>query len=198
MARILIGIPSVKPRDSFLVSLLPFLESLTDYDVDVFWVWNKPLVEAQNSMAMACLKGDYDYLLTLEDDHSGHTKEMVDGMIEADVPFIGIPYYSRHYPNIRIPMMKRGDKYFGARHESGVHDVDILGFGMTLIKREVFEGMDYPYFKVDKGSIRSTDKNFSKRVKAKGHFDYFLTHRELNQENILEKRFLEKFNPLVK
>lgn len=193
MLKILIGIPSIRPQEYFLESLASFLLSLNEVGVvKVSWVFGKKLVDAQNELAKEVLTGNYSHLLFLEDDHSGHSIEMLKALISADVSIIGIPYYSRHFPNLRLPLLKKKDLFTGSPYKSGIHLVDLLPFGMTLINRSVFERLDFPFFEEDPISL-STDSLFSKRLKALniplfGHFDYELEHRGISSNTILSVR----------
>src|SRR3990167_1408054 len=108
MARILVGIATVKPDKRFLESLPSFFRDAgKSHDIDCMWVWDKPLVDAQNSLADRCLEGNYDYLLTIEDDHWGFTVAMLEACIHANVEVCGIRYRSRHMPFDNVPMRYR-------------------------------------------------------------------------------------------
>jgi len=204
MARILVGIATHEPDQRFLESVpLFYHEASKKYDLELFWVWHKPLVEAQNIIAEKLMGGTYDYLLTLEDDHHGMTVEMLDSCIKGDHDVCGISYRSRHYPFMKIPMLKRSmgegkDPVYGGsnRFTSGYHEIDLEGFGFTLFKKEVFNLLDKPYFQLNSlnGVIgpRATDINFSKRLQAKGVklmgcYDHILPHRDIGEEGELKE-----------
>jgi hypothetical protein len=81
--------------------------------------------------------------------------------------------------------------------QSGYHAVGLCCFGMTIIRREVFEELDKPYFQINKKGKRphtyATDSNFFTRLRSlgivpMGCFDYCVTHRHLNEETIDERR----------
>jgi hypothetical protein len=204
MAKILVGIATVTPDKRFLESLPSFFqEAGRIHQLDCMWVWNKPLVDAQNDFAERMVTGDYDYLLTLEDDHWGFTASMLKSCIAADTHVCGISYRSRHLPFMKIPMVYSGTTgpngnklYDSIKHESGFHEADLIGFGFTLIKSEVFRILDRPYFRLNTDRFkgvgpRATDIDFSTRLIEKGIrpigcFDYVLNHREITESNYKE------------
>ena len=204
--KILVGVPCYQPYEEFTKSLSAFLQlSSLKYDISCYMVYGKSLVDAQNDIGEVFIKGDYDYLLLTEDDIWGHTVEMLDDLIAGETDVISIKYFSRHYPYVVIPMPK------GIHKEAGMFQMNIvgckdkyansslLGFGMTLIKRKVFECLDKPYFRLNKnkdGSERkgyATDQDFAERVDKcglglKGCFAHCLTHRGLNEQTVTELR----------
>ena len=202
MAQILIGIATHEPDQRFLESVPLFYQQASkDHMIDIKWVWHKPLVEAQNEIAEVFLAGDYDYLLTIEDDHHGFTAEMLEACLKPDVPVCGISYHSRHYPFMKIPMLKHKvqkpnslPNYGGSdQFTEGYHKVDLSAFGFTLHKREIFNILDKPYFRLNeiekvKGQ-RATDINFSERLTEKGVpllgcFDFVVNHRDIKTEGV--------------
>jgi len=202
--RILIGIATVTPDKRFLESLISFSKDASKLaDISDKWVWNKPLVDAQNELADATIEGGYDYLLTIEDDHWGFNARMLESCLIADTHVCGISYRSRHLPFMKIPMRYSGS--FGANgnplydsipHESGFHEADLIAFGFTLIRSDVFRILDKPYFRLNTERFvgvgpRATDIDFSTRLLEKGIrpvgcFDYVLNHREITEANYKE------------
>lgn len=203
--RILLGIATVSPDRRFLASLAPFANDVARFlpyvEIDYVngWVWNKSLVDAQNEMADKALAGNYDYLLTIEDDHWGFTWEMLLTCIEANRHVAGIPYRSRHFPFDVVPMQycqtKNGVKLFKGMNDKekykGYHEADLLGFGFTLIKTETFRIIDRPFFtenikKYPGVGARATDILFAESLEAKGLkavgcFQHRLNHREIEE-----------------
>lgn len=215
MAKILAGIATVTPDRRFLESLPAFFRDAgQSHSIDAAWVWNKTLVEAQNELAEKTLDGGYDYLLTMEDDHWGFTAAMLDACVAADTHVCAIAYHSRHLPFPKIPMRYADAKgnngqplYDSIREESGYHKADLVGFGFTLIRADVFRILDRPYFRLNTDRFvgvgpRATDIDFSTRLIEKGiHpvgcFDYTLPHREITGESykeILVSGIIEKQN----
>jgi len=92
----------------------------------------------------------------------------------------------RPYPSQYIPLP----------HSSGTHEVDLCGFGLTLIKRQVIEALDTPKFRLNLVSHNgqnhpATDSDFCDRVKAlgfkiKASLDHNLVHADIDKSNWLE------------
>lgn len=199
MAKILVGIATVTPDQRFLESLPSFFREVSQsHDLHCCWIFNEPLEDAQNKLAQKTLDGNYDYLLTLEDDHYGFTAEMLEALLKADTHVIGLPYHSRHYPFQKVPMDYKYTDEEGARHymeekfTEGYHETDLVGFGFTLIRREVFEILEKPWFVVNAKEHlgcgpRATDMQFGYRLQQKGIklmgcWDYTLPHRDITKE----------------
>ncbi len=201
MAKILLGIATVTPDQRFLESLpLFYAEASKKHEIDIKWIWHKPLVEAQNEMAECLMKGDYEYLLTIEDDHHGFTADMLEACLSHDSQVCGISYRSRHFPFEKIPMREsytpngKEPRYGMTSHfTSGYHEVQLMSFGFSLFKKEIFNLLDKPYFQLNRifntKGPRATDIDLSIRLREKGVklygcFDYILPHRDITEEGI--------------
>ena len=199
--KILVGIPLYKPDERFLRDSSDFiLEASNSYDIETKRVHGKTLVEAQNEIAEYFMSKNFDALLFLEDDHWGHKVEMLDAMVKAEVPVAAIKYYSRHggFASTLMKFRNMNEQnrtfiYGQVDKKSGSEYVDLCGFGMTLIRREVFEKLERPYFRLNYPEKPATDINFSRRlakigIQPLGIFDYCLNHREITQDNLLYQR----------
>lgn len=171
---------------------------------EVMWVWNKPLVDAQNDFAEHLMEIGHDYLLTIEDDHWNFTADMLDACLKANTHVCGIPYRSRHFPFEVVPMKHTKTKENGVKLYSGMNDkelrgyqeADLMGFGFTLIKSDCFRILDRPYFRLNilhhqSAAPLATDINFCSRLIDKGiHpigcFDYRLNHRDISEDRYTE------------
>lgn len=196
------------PDKRFLENLPLFLRDCAlhfpEIQMDTMWVWNKPLVEAQNDFAERVLDMNYDYLLTIEDDHWGFKVEMLEACFEAEAHVCGIPYRSRHFPFEVVPMKyqntdKNGVKRFSGMNSKelkGYHEADLIGFGFTLIKAEVFRILDRPFFRTNieyyKGvgphatDIDFCDRLISKGIHPVGCFDHRVNHRDIEEDRYAE------------
>lgn len=232
--RILLGVATISPDRRFLSGLAQFADgvghNLPDIQMDYIngWIWNKTLVEAQNELADKTLEGNYDYLLFMEDDHWGFTWQMLQTCINSGKHVAGIPYRSRHFPFDVVPMSycqtrPDGTKLFKGMNDAtkytGYHECDLLGFGFTLVKSEVFRIIDRPFFRenitVYPGcGPRATDILFAESLIAKGIkpigcFQHRINHREIEEatykklmvEGVINKnslfgtlRSVDKFN----
>lgn len=199
---IFVGAACHRPHDEFTKSLSAFLVSCSlKYDIECLSVYGQQLVDAQNIIADRFLKTDKQYLLMVEDDNWGFLEVMLDEMIEADKPVIGMKYHSRHSPHVVLPMrphpylMDKGMmELIGPR---GIQLAYLVPFGMTLIKRFIFDILEKPYFALnekthpDCPTQYATDHNFCHRLMGEGvtlwgHYDFCINHRGMHQWNVEE------------
>jgi hypothetical protein len=207
---IFVAVACHKPWKEHNESLSAFLlECSLKYDIECLQVFGKPLVDAQNQIADRFLKTGKDYLLMIEDDNWGFTLEMLDALIKHNFYVCGMKYYSRHYPFVSMPLdffqhfEEEDDKQYSmnivGHPEGGYHTCGLTGFGMTLIRREVFAELEEPYFRVNDPDHKSprpsyaTDQDFCKRLRERGVlpvgcFDYCVSHRGINNETAEEMR----------
>lgn len=198
--KILVGTPMYSPTEEFLRDSKLFIEKAKQvYDLTVERIWGRSLVDTQNQMAQMLLNGDCTHLLFLEDDHEGHTLAMLHDLILMDTDVAAINYYSRWPAHPKTSMVLSGQptphEYIGVRAERGIHDVDLCGFGFTLIKRHVIEALDNPVFRLnglDYPTQRNvaTDRDFCTRTKQlgfkiKANLNHDLGHRGINRDNVL-------------
>jgi hypothetical protein len=212
--RILIGIPKHHPTQEFLLSLSSFLSELQKqeqhYKVEVLEIENKTLVEAQNIIASHFLTNAFDFLLLVENDHSGYSVEMLKALLRANAEIVGMNYYSRHMPYYtclmeQLPHTHINHRFGHIDQKSGYRRVDLTGWGMTLIKKSLFKKLDEPYFRLNKDGgegCYATDVDFCDRLKKAnvdiiGCFDYILNHRDITATNRLDK-MIEGFEDIKK
>jgi hypothetical protein len=203
--KLLVGLAINKPDLRFLQSLSTLLSELgkkpEHYKVEVLEVKDKTLVEAQNQIGNYFVEHDFDYLLFFEDDNWGFTLEYLKALLRLNTSVSSMHYYSRHFPYYSCLMRIQNpdipsSKYCGYNTESGSHEVDMSGFGMMLIKRQVFNKLDKPYFRINEyggPGCYATDQSFSEDllkigIKPVGCFDYCLGHRDVTPENVMELR----------
>jgi hypothetical protein len=196
---ILIGIPRHNPTDEFLVSLLCFLEEIKDhYTIEVMEVSGKSLVDAQNEIAEKFISSNYAFLLLLENDNWGFTRNMLKTLLRSNAEVCAQHYYSRWMPYYSTCMRQidgkteeGGPLFAGHNAKSGYVECDLVGYGMTLYKRSVFEKLEKPYFRLNKfggpGNY-ATDIDFSSRCREAnivllGSFDYTLNHQDIRKCN---------------
>jgi len=214
MAKILIGVATYKPDPRFLESLSQFVKSVLLHELEVYTVKQKPLVDAQNQIAEYFLKGTWQYLLMLEDDHWGHTPEMLESLLKPNAHMVAIKYYSRHYPyiccllkeGIRKPKYKDIEQVYSNYPIStkGYKPCTLVGFGMTLIKRDVFYRLEKTFFRINRkkpitqgdGTVKvsyATDRDFCNRLLKNGMnvlgcFDHCLWHNGIHEDNLITER----------
>lgn len=195
MAKIMIGIPSVRNLKSFHDSMDAFLPVVAKkHQIEVVEARDRLIDDARNCIADIFLKKDYDYLLFLDDDHSGHSLEMVDELLRIDADIAAIKCYSRFFPysSNLMDYSKNGTAdYVPKDFKCGHEQCDLVGFGMTLVKKSVFQKLPRPFFL---GVNNFKEDNFfcgnakSFGLKIVGCFDYLLTHAGIDDSNVNQLR----------
>ena len=200
MKRILVGVCSNRHDDRFWDSFFKFMKECPGYDISASIVKDTFLADAQNELTKQCIGAKYDYLLLLDDDHWGHTSEMLDCLVKADTYVATMKTYSRHYPYC-CALLKYGGKNTVLPIENGKGYVqcDLTGFPMTLIRRDTFDLLEQPYFRPVEAEGRNwnTDIDFFERlalsgIKPKGCFQHCLNHDKITQDNVFEYRHKER------
>lgn len=198
--RILVGTPTLNPDPRFLSCLSYFLyESSKFFDIHYKMVVGKPIYEADNELAKLAIDGGFDYLLFLEDDHYEFRADDLKRLVEHNKPAIATPYYSRHFPH-QITCMKLSEQLngygaeplniFEAIESTGVEEVDLTGFGFTLIKTDILRSLSAPLFYPTEYCSRATDQWFYRKMKDElglrpfADFSRILPHREVTSENV--------------
>jgi hypothetical protein len=103
--------------------------------------------------------GPIDAFLHIDADNSFEPGQIYK-LIEHDKPIIGAAYLRRGSDEIVAGSWDRTDKpvQFLPLSTKGLQEVDWVGHGVCLVKREVYENMDFPWYRFD--VIRSADKAF--------------------------------------
>jgi hypothetical protein len=197
VANIIVCVPSTREYKPFLESFDNFINKIREkHLVLTFFVKDRKLVDIQNEAAQKLLSGNWDYLLFMDDDHWGHTPEMLECLIKANSCMATIKSYIRHYPYM-CALLKKLDNglYVGIEDGHGYMECDVTGFPMTLIRKDLFNNLQKPYFREFTDGIRewATDGEFCERlsytgIKPVGCFQHCLAHGDITEENVLQKR----------
>lgn len=202
MKRILVGVCSSRNDKRFWDSFFNFMNSCNrDYDIAAMIIKDTFLPDAQNEITKCFLNANYDYLLFLDDDHWGHTKEMLDCLINANTFVATMKTYSRHYPYVCAAWNKLTNGFtVPIENGEGYVECDLTGFPMTLIRRDTFENLEKPYFReyIDGDRNWHSDVDFFNRlslhnIKPIVCFQFCLNHDKITQENVFEYRNNERF-----
>lgn len=192
MSRIFIGIPSIRKDQRFIDSMDKFIpEVKKSHEVIVMEARDMKIDDARNFLTDKFLDTGFEYLLFLDDDHEGHSIEMLEALFRPQVMVCAIKCYSRGNPHTVTLMNYSGLsderlKYQENPTKSGYSRCDLVGFGMTLIKREAFGVITRPYFVCENNQKEDNyfcDKLVAKDLKPLGCFDYCLTHDGINESN---------------
>lgn len=196
---LLIGIPSIRQDKRFLASLSNFCKEIAgEYDYEVRWKKNMRLEKAQNELATEFMAIGFDYLLFLDDDHSGHSLAMLDCLINSKSPMATIKTHNRHYPYNSVVFRQYPGVLSGflpIEYKEGYHKMAMSGFPMTLLRPEVFKRLEAPYFREREsgGNEWATDEEFCERmrdnnIEMMACCDFCLNHDDITDLNVIEKR----------
>lgn len=203
MISIYIGVCKTREDERFEKSFRDFTDSIVGkYSVCKMVVNNIFLPDAQNKIARDFLETRCDYLLFLDDDQWGHTKEMLDTLVRANTYVATMKTYSRHYPYMCAAWNRVGhNAMVPVENGQGYKEVDLCGFPMTLIRRDLFDKLKYPYFRaIDaEGRNWNTDIAFCEDIseldiKPVVCFQHCLNHDKITQENVFQYRNDERFH----
>jgi hypothetical protein len=162
--KVFIGIPNTGNLRTELVYWL--LQQTVEH------VWlpiKRPIDANRNYIVNQFLKTDADWLLMVDSDVVPPVNVLE--MINNNVPVCSAHVSTLIDGNIvPVGMIKDGDNYLHRweHSEPGLHEVDATGTGCILIRRDVFDSLDKPYFRFiynEEGDlIRGEDFDFTDRV----------------------------------
>lgn len=201
--RIMIGISILSYSHEFVDSFLKFWTELVTIksigrglEVSYKFMYRKPVHIAQQALAEAALESNCTHLLLMDDDIYDVTVKDLVTLINADKDVIGGIMYTSGFPyamcafrrydiKTRVadqPMMDGAARLYEIPPDQcvGVQEADLIPFGFTLIKTDVFKRLEKPYFTCD--SQAPTDSWFMDSimdigVKPYACFDVWLNHR---------------------
>jgi len=126
------------------------------------------IAEIRNTEVTIALEQDCTHLLFLDGDQL-YPKNLIDVLVSHNKDIIGgwSMIRSANHPNV-YNWKDEKKKVHVPIHPRKLTKVDRLGFGCMLIKREVFENLDPPWFKYDEGH-RTEDLYFCDMVKETGY-----------------------------
>lgn len=111
-----------------------------DYNMRIFRSHDLPIPDGHNSLTRQALTDNFDYLWFVEEDTVPQAGAL-ESLIQAKSSISCIDY---------------GVTGWGCVTRNGRGEILWCGLGCTLVKREVFEALEYPYFRVDK-TLRLND-----------------------------------------
>lgn len=107
---------------------------------------------ARQMMAQAALDNDSDYLLFIDSDMRFPPDALIQLLVHQ-LPMVGVNYVARMYPPRFIAVKtvadiddpeQRGVLLETLPESTGLEQVDAVGFGMVLIRRDVFDALPRP------------------------------------------------------
>lgn len=142
-----------------------------DIDLHTVAIKSSILPGSRTRIAKQALESGASHLLWLDSDMR-FPPNTLERLLARDKDFVAANYTTRR-GEIRPVSITPDDKLLLTRqHSTGLEEAMIAGFGVALIKREVFEKLQVPYFctsyDVEKGIFVGEDVYFCLRMKEAG------------------------------
>lgn len=152
---------------------------------------------ANNEIWNTALEYDFDYILRIDDDIWGVPDDAFKRLLEADKDVIGAAYPMRQYPfsmcalkrteNVSlIEIAKHNLEMTSEVSGEGIIPVDLIGFGMTLIKMDKFKSWERPVYRMPQECPDDTyfaQKCLEAGIQQYVHMDVKIGHREVTPAN---------------
>ncbi len=135
------------------------------------------------------LPGDYDFLLLIDADNPPHRNPL--DLVALNKDIIGLPTPTRSGESKYFNVMTKVDNGFIPNQPSqGLQEVDAVGSGCMLIRRDVLEKFDFTPEWMDGLRRRTGDFNLCTKVRENGgkvyaHWSYLCSH--IKEGDILEE-----------
>jgi len=176
MKKILIAIPTAKNIEVETFKAIYDLEVPEGYEVDFQYFYGYRIDQVRNLIAKWVKDGNYDYLFSVDSDIS-FPKDTLKKLLSHDKPMVtGV--YCQRLPDRKLEIYRYNS--FGNMYNvqlsdlptDKIEEIDGCGFGCLLIKREVFESINYPHFEylmnTDMTIKLSEDVDFCMKAKSVG------------------------------
>jgi len=184
--KILIALPTDKMIHHSVVGVaMGLVMNNPKYEFQVIVSAMQGIGEHRNVLVKEFLKSDCDYLLMIDSDNPPPPNVL--DLIELDKGFIGLPTpinlsYIKGLTEIYWNIKKDG--VWTKQEGQGLQEVESVGTGCVLIRRDVLEQIEHPFTTVrneDDLRIVGTDVAFCNKCKDKGikvytHWDYKCGH----------------------
>jgi hypothetical protein len=178
----------VPARDTVMTSFaydlaraMSFYTATTDDRVMLYTSHGTLIASQRMELARQALEEKADYLLWLDSDMR-FPKETIGHLILRDKPIVAANYATRRMPVKPVAMMDGGgkiDRVYTGPESQGLEPVDYVGMGVMMVKREVFENIEAPWFAIPYSTIGNhyigEDVFFCRKAKEAG-YEVLLDH----------------------
>ncbi len=179
--KVLIGIYAIEITSEFFLEMIRFFRR--NPKVELQFKWKTSIAAAQVELAKDAIRGAYSHLMIIESDTYDIPDDALEKMLDYDKDVVSAYSYSRwvpYPPNVYV-RPERGDAgvkmnrqsidvegYYNVYPNQGLIQVDYTSFQMMLIKTNVFEKLDFPWFSYLHGWRGVTDKPFCRNCEKNG------------------------------
>ena len=178
----------VPARDTVMTSFaydmaraMSYHTATTDDRVLLYTSHGTLIASQRMELAQQALAEKADYLLWLDSDMR-FPKETIGHLILRDKPIVAANYSTRRMPVKPVAMRDAAgkiDRVFTAPGSEGLEAVDYVGMGVMMVKREVFEKLDAPWFAIPYSTVGNhyigEDVYFCRKAKEAG-FEVLVDH----------------------
>ena len=167
--RVLVACPTLglhPDPDMWLNSLIKCLNGFRreGFTHAVFCPYRQTWWPANNLIWDCAFSEKFDYILRIDDDIHGVPDDAISKLLEADKDVIGAAYPLRRYPYTVAAMVRSADVPFAEIYKGtpkafvqsvqfhgyegqDIQQVELIGFGLTLIKVAPFKWLERPMYK---------------------------------------------------
>jgi|ETNvirnome_2_300_1030623.scaffolds.fasta_scaffold36023_2 GT2 family glycosyltransferase len=173
----------VRPELAQRVSLMEKDERV---ELTVLYTNKRPIESNRNFTVQEMLKGDYDFLLTIDHDTVPRNNPLDLAFLGKDVVGCAYPQWNQsdpNYPIYFVGMNKSKDGYREHKEKRGLQEVDAVGSGCLMMSRKVLQKVKEPFVRKWKGGfpIVGLDFYFCEKAKEAGfkvfcHYGYLCSH----------------------
>jgi len=183
----------VPARDTVMTSFaydlaraMSFHTATTDDRVLLFTSHGTLIASQRMELARQALEEKADYLLWLDSDMR-FPRETIGHLMLRDKPIVAANYATRRMPVKPVAMMDNDGeigRVYTAPDSEGLQPVDYIGMGVMMVKREVFEKLEAPWFAIPYSTIGQhyigEDVFFCRKAREAGYevlVDHDLSHQ---------------------
>jgi hypothetical protein len=147
--------------------------SAKGYTVDLMFNSGSVLHRQRNNLVSSFVKNekfkDYTHLIWIDSDMV-FANNSLERLINHDKDVVGVNYCARQGAP-RFTAAKDGKRFSTKPESTGLESVDILGFGVMCVKKEVLEKVGYPWcdFLTIGESLMGEDEYFCSKVNNSGY-----------------------------
>jgi hypothetical protein len=175
--KILIAIPTNKLIEAETFKSIYDLEIPDGYETVFQYFYGYQVEQVRNLIADWVIKGPYDYLFAVDSDIA-FPKDTLKKLVSHDKDIVTGVYIQRIPGRHTIEVMRKNE-HGGVTHipwdsikGQGLVPIDGCGFGCVLVKKSVFEAIEYPHFvyksAIDHAHTISEDVYFCMKAREKG------------------------------
>jgi len=165
---------------------MSFHTATTDDRVMLYTSHGTLIASQRMELARQALEEKADYLLWLDSDMR-FPKETIGHLILRDKPIVAANYATRRMPVKPVAMTDDDGKIgrvYTAPDSEGLQPVDYIGMGVMMVKREVFEKIEAPWFAIPYSTVGNhyigEDVFFCRKAREAGYevlVDHDLSHQ---------------------